>query len=597
MPNPLIALSSTPGNVGLSYLSGLQARQSYDKSAADMAGAAQDRQWAGEDRTRAEHERILTVLANASTSIKTPQEFEQFKGVVKRFIPEAAASVDGTTFQDLPAIRNGFVSLADQQKIALGNQALQSGDLGIQGQRLDNQGKALNLQGLQQQNDYWNGQLGTTPSAAPSGGGYADRLFQSESGNNPNARASTSTAQGYGQFIDSTWNSLVNSPEGQAAGLTPDGRSDRQQSLAALKIYNDRTASLYQRAGIPMTQKTAYFAALLGPAGAVKAFRSDPNAIAAQVFPQEAAANKALFYDNGQPRTIQQLYEYQTRKFPDAPLDGIGAGNGAGYGAQPQPSTPASATNPSYQLGNGSLLAVNAPNAPAAPQGQPQPSASPQAPQSVAELAASDPLYQRYAQEAVKAQRFGNTAGAAQANALAEARLKELQATLPPVLAPKDQQKALDAERKAKNASNDLVEAAKGTLGTIQEAKGMLEGSDAFRTGMGGAVAAYIPGSGARDLSNAIMTIKANLSFEALQQMRANSPTGGALGNVSDADLKLLASQVAALDYTGKKDKLKRDLALVEQHYQRLLDAAQADAGMGQGGSDVDALLQKYGVQ
>lgn len=51
--------------------------------------------------------------------------------------------------------------------------------------------------------------------------------------------------------------------------------------------------------------------------------------------------------------------------------------------------------------------------------------------------------------------------------------------------------------------------------------------------------------------------IMARGQFRALQDMRANSPTGGALGNVSDAEGRTLRQSVAALDQTQGEDSFK----------------------------------------
>lgn len=55
-------------------------------------------------------------------------------------------------------------------------------------------------------------------------------------------------------------------------------------------------------------------------------------------------------------------------------------------------------------------------------------------------------------------------------------------------------------------------------------------------------------------------TIKANLGFEELQNMRDNSPTGGALGGVSERELNFLQSVSASLDQAQKPEDLRRIL-------------------------------------
>lgn len=80
-----------------------------------------------------------------------------------------------------------------------------------------------------------------------------------------------------------------------------------------------------------------------------------------------------------------------------------------------------------------------------------------------------------------------------------------------------------------------------------------------------------IPGTAANDLSGYLDTIGANTAFETLQQMRQDSPTGGAVGNVSDSDMRLLRSTIASLRPEQGTDKFQRDLSTVLRSYQKVL--------------------------
>ena len=54
-----------------------------------------------------------------------------------------------------------------------------------------------------------------------------------------------------------------------------------------------------------------YIAHFLGAQGAERMFTAglkDPDQIAANLFPQQASANRAIFYSNGEPRTIRDVY-------------------------------------------------------------------------------------------------------------------------------------------------------------------------------------------------------------------------------------------------------------------------------------------------
>jgi len=94
-----------------------------------------------------------------------------------------------------------------------------------------------------------------------------------------------------------------------------------------------------------------------------------------------------------------------------------------------------------------------------------------------------------------------------------------------------------------------------------------------FTTGLLGAPMRAIPGTAARDLKGTIDTIQANLGFTALQQMREASPTGGALGAVSERELTLLNSAVSSLDPSQSPDTIRRNLEQVRTHFNNWKDS------------------------
>jgi hypothetical protein len=109
------------------------------------------------------------------------------------------------------------------------------------------------------------------------------------------------------------------------------------------------------------------------------------------------------------------------------------------------------------------------------------------------------------------------------------------------------------------------------TIGTIRRAVGetnMLSSGFAELT-------SGIPMSPALELASDIQTIKANIGFDKLQQMRDMSPTGGALGQVAIQELDALQNSIASLDQKLSPDRLKSNLRKVEFHYanmQRILN-------------------------
>jgi hypothetical protein len=98
-------------------------------------------------------------------------------------------------------------------------------------------------------------------------------------------------------------------------------------------------------------------------------------------------------------------------------------------------------------------------------------------------------------------------------------------------------------------------------------------------TGWGGLLST-LPGTEARALSTDLDTIKANVGFEELQAMRDASPTGGALGQVSEQENRLLQAIRGSLDQLNSGQNLAENLRIVRESVAQLkaLKAQQFDA-------------------
>jgi hypothetical protein len=83
------------------------------------------------------------------------------------------------------------------------------------------------------------------------------------------------------------------------------------------------------------------------------------------------------------------------------------------------------------------------------------------------------------------------------------------------------------------------------------------------------------PGSGAVDLASDIETIVANLSFDELANMRAQSTSGGALGGIAVKELDLLGSTVASLRQEQSPPQLRENMQKIRYHYDRWLLAVE----------------------
>jgi hypothetical protein len=102
-------------------------------------------------------------------------------------------------------------------------------------------------------------------------------------------------------------------------------------------------------------------------------------------------------------------------------------------------------------------------------------------------------------------------------------------------------------------------------------------------TGLRGVVARRIPGSDAADFEAQKESILANLGFKELADMRASSPTGGALGSITEKELGFLQASVASLQAAQSPEAMKQALKdvkdAVAKSRERINAAASADTG------------------
>ncbi len=150
-----------------------------------------------------------------------------------------------------------------------------------------------------------------------------------ESAFNPLARASTSSATGLFQFIDSTWLDMVRRHGAQhglgaeAAALQQGVHGDTRRAILALRndpelsarmageLARENAQALQARLGRAPNAGELYAAHVMGAGGAVRLIEAAQQGApdAAALFPREAAANRGLFYADGAPRSAQGLLE------------------------------------------------------------------------------------------------------------------------------------------------------------------------------------------------------------------------------------------------------------------------------------------------
>lgn len=127
----------------------------------------------------------------------------------------------------------------------------------------------------------------------------------------------------------------------------------------------------------------------------------------------------------------------------------------------------------------------------------------------------------------------------------------------------------------------------------INKAKKQASG---WTTGFVGKMGTYVPGTDAYDLEQRLKTIKSNLGFDKLQDMRNNSPTGGALGQVSTYENENLQSVWGNLLQSQSEAQFKENLDKVqrqrEQSWKNIKAAYKQDYGTTQGFVDPEELLK-----
>ncbi len=173
---------------------------------------------------------------------------------------------------------------------------------------------------------------------------YLLATAQVESGLNPNAGASTSSARGLFQFIEQTWLATIKQSGttlgyaryADAISQTASGKYEVANPALRneiLKLRSDPTANavmagaftksnadiLSRRLGRTPSEGELYIAHFLGVGGAARLISlaaSNPDARASHYFSHAAQANSPIFYDRGgAPRSVAQVRDVLTARY------------------------------------------------------------------------------------------------------------------------------------------------------------------------------------------------------------------------------------------------------------------------------------------
>lgn len=128
------------------------------------------------------------------------------------------------------------------------------------------------------------------------------------------------------------------------------------------------------------------------------------------------------------------------------------------------------------------------------------------------------------------------------------------------------------------------IEAGRARAQNVSElADSLRERAGPTTVGFLGSSTASVPGTPAYDFAADLETLNAIAGFSELQRMRDSSPTGGALGQVSEREISLLQSTIRSLKQAQSEDQFLRNLDKFEQQvadtWKRVAEAYEQDYG------------------
>ncbi|WP_299830661.1 hypothetical protein [uncultured Roseobacter sp.] len=421
--------------------------------------------------------------------------------------------------------------------------------------------------------------------------GYLDRTYQIESGGNPNAQNPNSSAGGGFQFIDST---------AKAYGLTD--KTDLGASAdAAARLAVDNKRQLQAVLGREPTSAELYLAHQQGGGGAAQLL-SNPNARAVDIVGRDAV----MLNGGDENMTAGEFSQKWLGKFGH---DQRGAGRVAGGGQNLNLQALAEAAGSPYA----------SPGQKAVAQAMLQ-----------QQMQAMDPAYQLgIEQQKLEIDQMRNPQGYTQRtgaelgldgdmagslfNVGPDGKITQVGGggtnisvntasevgTIPqgfelftdPETGGRSMRPisggpvAIEQEELADKA--EQAKEIKGTAATIvtdeiARARELIEGQSATSpaTGPIGGLIQSLPfaeSTRAGALGERLATIKANIGFDKLQSMRDASPTGGALGQVSEFENRLLQAVFGSLVQSQSQEDILYNLNRIENIYNRVIHEGVSD--------------------
>ncbi|WP_417680562.1 transglycosylase SLT domain-containing protein [Roseibium sp.] len=217
---------------------------------------------------------------------------------------------------------------------------------------------------------------------------YLVKTAARESSFNPQAKASTSSATGLFQFIESTWletmkqagpehglakyaDQIEQTRSGKYRVKDPEMRQEildlrkdpEIASVLAGELTQKNATQLSKKLGRNPTDGELYMAHFLGASGAnrlISATQDNADMRADKLFPTQARANRSIFYDqNGSPRSASEVYDAIVSKHDAVTMIASLSGSAAVPSAKPGTGTPVASAQPVADRGMPESLPEN----------------------------------------------------------------------------------------------------------------------------------------------------------------------------------------------------------------------------------------------
>lgn len=160
------------------------------------------------------------------------------------------------------------------------------------------------------------------------------------------------------------------------------------------------------------------------------------------------------------------------------------------------------------------------------------------------------------------------------------------------------ERKAMDEAKAAETKATAARRYSSIVFEDIGRAIETVESNPIFTTGLvGGQVLKNLGGTDAADLNSLLDTVEAGIAFDRLQAMRDASPTGGALGQVSELEITLLKAALGSVKQSQSAPQLKRNLERMRDIYSEIVhgqpEPPSAQIRQAEE-ADIQSLIDKY---